>query len=143
MNTTREKVQIGTEEATILLNAQQTQGDVFALEVMMPPGGGPPVPHRHAPAELYRVESGELTLYVEGDDGSLDARTAAAGDVVHIPGSRLHTIRNESNRDARALAIFIPGAAMEAFFRGASESDPAEIARIAQRHGISFEGDPR
>jgi hypothetical protein len=147
MNTsTRDTVRIGAEEAVVLLGTRETEGVVFALEVEMPPGGGPPVPHRHAPAELYRVESGELTLYTENDEGSLDRRTATAGELVHIAGSQLHTIRNESDVPAHAVAFFIPGAEMEAFFRevgqldAPDQSDPATVMRVAASHGITFEG---
>ena len=32
----------------------------------MPPGGGPPLLHRHAPSEIYHVLDGEFTFYVRG-----------------------------------------------------------------------------
>src|SRR4029079_15318880 len=88
-----------------------TGGALLAVEVRLPTGGGPPALHRHAPTEVYRVERGELAIYL-GDE-----RIAAPpGSVVHIPGGCTHTVRNESDADATAYVVFTPGD-IESFFR--------------------------
>jgi hypothetical protein len=46
---------LGTDEITVLATGDQTGGDIFAVEIRMPPGGGPPVMHRHEPSEVYHV----------------------------------------------------------------------------------------
>jgi hypothetical protein len=48
-----ERLCLGTDEITILATSAQTGGALFAVEVRMPPGGGPPVMHRHDPGEIY------------------------------------------------------------------------------------------
>ena len=92
--------------------------------------------HRHEPAEVYRVERGELAIYVD------DERIAAApGDVVHIPGGRAHTVRNESAADAHAYVVFTPGTEIERFMRAAGAlavPSPAEVMSLAERHGIEM-----
>src|SRR5687767_12495193 len=85
----------GTDELTVLASTRGTGGGIFAVELRMPPGGGPPVLHRHAPDEVYRVLEGELTFYVgDGDDGAVRRVVAGPGDVVPLPGNTPHTIRN-------------------------------------------------
>ena len=92
----------------------------------MPPGGGPPMLHRHEAFELYRVRSGELAFYIEGRGGAVTRSVAGPGAVVPIAGGLEHTIRNESGAPAEALVVFSPGAAMERF------------ARTGEPHGIEM-----
>ena len=109
----------------------------------MPAGGGPPMLHRHDPFELYRVENGELAFYVEDDDGAVKRSVGGPGTVVSIPGGREHTIRNESEEDARAFVVFSPGAPMERFVRAAGalgEPDVQAVLELAATHGIEMTG---
>jgi oxalate decarboxylase/phosphoglucose isomerase-like protein (cupin superfamily) len=139
-----ETIRIGADEARFLVTTAQSGGAALAVEVTIPAGGGPPVMHSHEPAELYRVESGELALYVEDDGGEVVRTVAGPGAVVFIPARRQHTVRNETDAPARALAVFTPAASIEAFFRAAATvaaaqpPDPAELAALAERHGIEF-----
>ena len=80
----------------------------------MPASGGPPGLHRHPSAEVYRVEAGELCLYVEDAGGTVERIVAGPGEVVHIAGGRAHTIRNEAAEEARAYVVFVPGFARAA-----------------------------
>lgn len=117
---------------------------MLAVEVRMAAGGGLPALHRHAAEEIYRVDRGELTLYLEDGEGKVQAIVAGAGAVVHIPGGRLHTVRNESHSDASAYVVFAPGTDMEQFLRAADRltaagpPDPENIVVVAQRHGIEM-----
>ena len=90
---------IGTDELTFRVTGEQTDGALLAVDVRLPAGGGPPVLHRHAPLEVYRVDRGELAIYLEEADGAVQRIAAGPGAVVHIPAGRAHTVRNES--DAR------------------------------------------
>jgi mannose-6-phosphate isomerase-like protein (cupin superfamily) len=106
------------------------------VEVRLPAGGGPPALHRHAAAEIYRVERGELAIYLEDD------RIAAGpGAVVSIPGGRAHTVRNETDAEAHAYVVFAPGTEIERFMRAAgalAQPDPAAVMALAERHGIEM-----
>src|SRR3954451_20895729 len=94
--TRRPGMRVGSDDITIRTTSAETAGALFAAEVRMDPGGGPPFLHRHAPGELYHVLDGEFTFYVaQEDEGRVERRTAATGDVVPIAGGRSHTIRNE------------------------------------------------
>ena len=55
---------MGSDELVVVSSCAQTGGAIFAALVRMPPGGGPPVMHRHAPGEIYHVLEGEFTFYV-------------------------------------------------------------------------------
>ena len=99
--------------------------------------------HRHAPEEIYRGEAGELAVYREDGGGEIERIALGPGDVVHIPGGRSHTVRNESAADARAYVVFSPGAEMERFMRAAAQlgaPSPADVIALAERHGIEFAG---
>lgn len=141
-----ETLRVGSELATVLATTQQTNGDLFAVELRMPPGGGPPVMHRHAPSEIYRVLSGEFTFYVTGSDGTTLRRVARAGETVTLAGNTPHTIRNESAEDAVAFQVHAPGGPMEGFIRSAAQlaadHTPTieEVLAIAERHGIEMLG---
>jgi oxalate decarboxylase/phosphoglucose isomerase-like protein (cupin superfamily) len=136
-----EPLRVGGDEIRFRVTSAETAGALLAADVRMAAGGGPPLLHRHEPAEVYRVEEGELAIYLEDDDGAIRRHRTRAGDVVHIPARRAHTIRNESDAAARAFVLFTPGAAMEAFVRGAAGLDrPEEVVALAERHGMTFAG---
>jgi mannose-6-phosphate isomerase-like protein (cupin superfamily) len=137
-----DRIIMGTDEITVLATSAQTDGALFAVEIRMRPGGGPPVMHRHAPGEVYRVLDGEFTFYVTGPDGTT-RMTARAGDVVPLAGNTPHTIRNESTEDAVAFVVHAPGPPMENFSRAAAAlSRPTmdEILAIAAQNGIELLG---
>jgi mannose-6-phosphate isomerase-like protein (cupin superfamily) len=140
-----ERLLMGTDEITILAGSAETGGALFAVEVRMKPGGGPPVMHRHDHGEVYHVLEGEFTFY--SGDGNTGVRrvTARAGDVVPLAGGIPHTIRNESPADAVAFVVHAPGAPMENFTRAVAarateEPDMATVMSIAARSGIEFSG---
>jgi len=130
---------LGTERIEVALSSGATGGDLAVFAVTMPPGGGPPMLHRHEAFELYRVRSGELAFYVEGRGGAVARSVAGPGAVVPIAGGLEHTIRNESGAPAEALVVLSPGAAMERFARAAAEAaSPADVAAVASVHGIEI-----
>lgn len=140
---------LGTDEVTVLASGAQTNGDIFVVQITMPPGGGPPVRHRHEPSEVYYVLRGEFTFSVGDPEGPVPRVTATAGDVVPLSGGTPHTIRNESDSPATAFVVHSPAATMEGFSRSAAAlaaqsagSAPAmaEVLDLAQRHCIEMLG---
>ena len=121
------------------MTSDSSAGALVACDVTIPAGGGPPAMHRHPSAEVYRVEEGVLAIYVEDGPGDVRRTAVAPGDVVHIPGGRPHTIRNESPFDARAYVTFVPGTEMEQFVRSVA-SRPQDVVALAAHHGIEFTG---
>jgi oxalate decarboxylase/phosphoglucose isomerase-like protein (cupin superfamily) len=141
---TADRLRVGKDELTFRVTSEVTGGALVAIDVRMAPGGGPPLLHRHDPVEIYRVQRGELTFYLEDDAGELACVVAGAGSVVAIPGGREHTIRNESDAEALAYVVFAPGDEIERFTRAADElpaqgaTGPADVAALAERHGIEM-----
>jgi mannose-6-phosphate isomerase-like protein (cupin superfamily) len=141
-----ETMQVGSDRITFRVTSEESGGALLAAEVEMPAGGGPPVMHRHVASEVYRVEEGELAIYVEESGGGVRRIRATPGSVVHIAGGRAHTIRNESEAGARAYVTFVPGARLERFVRAAArlaaDGPPAmaEVLALAERHGVEMTG---
>jgi oxalate decarboxylase/phosphoglucose isomerase-like protein (cupin superfamily) len=138
---THDQLDIGGDQVTFRCTSEQSGGNVLAIEVVIPPGGGPPMLHRHDPFELYRLEEGELTFYVADENGAVRASRAVPGDVVCIPGGREHTVRNESGQEARAFTVFSPGAGMERFMRAAGRlesPDMDDVLELASAHGVEI-----
>lgn len=136
---------MGTDEIIVLADCHQTDGALFAVLVQMPPGGGPPVMHRHEPGEVYHVLDGEFTFYVGPPDGLVERTVVRAGQVMPLAGGTPHTIRNESSDDAVAFVVHAPGAPMEGFTRAAAalagdEGSMDAVLRIAEEHGIELLG---
>jgi mannose-6-phosphate isomerase-like protein (cupin superfamily) len=142
-------LQLGTDQITLLATAAQTGGALLAVEMRMPPGGGPPLMHRHDPGEVYHVIEGEFTFYVgggEGDGAGIRRITAGPGDVVPLAGGVPHTVRNESGSDAVAFVVHAPGAPFENFVRAVAamsasgSPDIDAVLAVAARNGIEMLG---
>ena len=134
-------MRLGTDQLIVRASCADTDGAIFAAEITMPPGGGPPLLHRHAPSEIFHVLNGEFTFYVADDAGAVSRSTATAGAVVPIAGGRAHTIRNESGADATVLVVHAPGEQMERFAYAAADLKTMDEAlALAERHGITMVG---
>jgi oxalate decarboxylase/phosphoglucose isomerase-like protein (cupin superfamily) len=146
MNENERQIQVGADRLTFHVTSEESRDGLVAAEVEMPAGGGPPMMHRHAPAEVYRVDAGELTFYLGDGNGGVERRVASAGETVYIAENRPHTIRNESEWRASAFVVYTPGADMERFFRSAGElaaegpPRPEDVVAVAERNGIVFTG---
>jgi mannose-6-phosphate isomerase-like protein (cupin superfamily) len=136
-----DRIVVGEDEVTFRLTSDQSDGALVALEVRIPPGGGPPMLHRHEPFELYRVERGELAFYIEGERETVTRTVAGPGAVVAIPGGREHTVRNESGEESTAFVVFSPGSEMERFVRAVGDlGEPGieEVLGLAATHGVEL-----
>jgi quercetin dioxygenase-like cupin family protein len=95
---------------TVLLSGEQT-GDRFAmLDMLIPPGGGPP-PHRHDFEECFRVLAGSIEVRLR----DLPPLRLEAGDSANIPANAPHSFHNAADEEARLLCTVAP-AGLERFF---------------------------
>jgi quercetin dioxygenase-like cupin family protein len=139
-----DEVTVGDDRIAFKLTSEQSEGEVSVFNVRIPPGGGPPMLHRHDPFELYRVRTGELAIYLEGRDGGVTRTVAGPGSVVPIAGGLEHTVRNETDEEAEAIVLFTPGEQMERFARAAGElgrhrsPGQGEVLALAEAHGIEI-----
>lgn len=99
---------------TFLVTGAESGGSLFALEVGVGPGHGPPAHVHRSEDEQFHVIEGHLTFRV-GD------RTiqASPGDYIYIPRGTVHSFKNGPS-PARLLSAFVP-AGIEGFFQAAGE----------------------
>lgn len=131
---------------TFLVTGEETGGAYFAMEALVPPGGGPPPHiHRNEDETFYVLEGtcsfllGEKTI------------TAGAGDFVHVARGTVHRFRNEGTATARLILTFTPSG-IEHFFEETLHRAPdptmhppeapevvgARYAEAGPRYGIEF-----
>ncbi len=129
-----------------LVTGAESGGAYFAMEAIVPPGGGPP-PHIHRNEdETFYVLEGEVEFLL-GDR----IVTGSAGDFVSVPRGTVHRFHNAGSARARLILTFTP-AGIEKFFeetleRAEDPSQPppdniqeiaARYAEAAPRYGIEF-----
>ena len=138
-----ETLRVGSDELAFRVTSGETSGALLAVEVRLPPGGGPPMLHRHASTEVYRIERGELAIYLEDGAGEVDRLCASAGDVVHIPPAA-HRTKRVARRRARVRHL--RARSIERFLRVVGTlptPSPAHVLATAERHGIETAGPVR
>ena len=93
-----------------LVTGAESGGAYFAMEAIVPPGGGPP-PHIHAlEDETFYVLEGECTFRL-GDE----VVTGGPGDFVNVPRGQVHNFFNASDELLRMIVTFTPSG-IEKFF---------------------------
>jgi len=95
----------------ILAGGAETNGAFAAIDMLIPPGGGPG-PHEHALIEeSFYVIDGEIE--VRSEFGTYIARK---GSFVNIPkGGVVHGFKNKADQTAHLLCIVVPSG-LETFF---------------------------
>ena len=131
---------------TFLVTGAESGGSYFAMEALVPSGGGPP-PHIHRNEdETFYVVEGECSIRLDDE-----VVTAGPGDFVNVPRGRVHCFRNEGTSPMRMILTFAP-AGIEQFFEETLEPalDPtqpppdnleevaARFVEVAPRYGIEF-----
>ena len=129
-----------------LVTGAETDGAYFAMEAIVPPGGGPP-PHVHRDEdETFYVVEGECRILL-GEEWI----TAGVGDFVNVPRGAVHCFRNQGRDAMRMIVTFTP-AGIEKFFEETLQRaydptlDPPEspevvgarYAEAAPRYGMKF-----
>lgn len=95
----------------IVLSGTDTGGAYAVIEMLVPPGGGPP-PHAHPHMqEMFYVLEG--TLEFKTQKGKT---TVKEGGFVNIPlGGAIHCFKNVSDQPARMLCTVVPAGLDELF----------------------------
>jgi quercetin dioxygenase-like cupin family protein len=108
-NPTSRLISVAGGTYTILVNGKDTAGRYSLIDMLVPPGGGPP-PHRHDFEEMFTILDGEIELTSRGEK-----HRAGAGSTVNIPANAPHAFKNVSDKPARLLCMCTP-AGQEEFF---------------------------
>lgn len=114
-----------------LITGEQSNGQYFAMEAVVPAGAGPPLHIQTREEEAFYVLSGEVVFYADGKRVE-----GKAGTFVHIPRGVRHRFRNEAGSEARMLIWFGPAGIEEAMDQTAA--DPDSYVAIGAEHGIQF-----
>jgi quercetin dioxygenase-like cupin family protein len=106
---------------TFLVTGEESGGAYFAMEALVPPGGGPP-PHVHSREdETFYVLEGKIE-FVLGEETIL----AGPGDFVSVPRGHVHCFRNTGTETARLVLTFTP-AGIERWFEEILERAPNDV----------------
>jgi mannose-6-phosphate isomerase-like protein (cupin superfamily) len=131
---------------TFLVTGEESGGAYFAMEALVPSGGGPP-PHVHGREdETFYVLEGSCSFRLEDR-----VVVAGPGDFVFVPRGVVHCFRNEGPEPARLIITFTPSG-IERFFEETLERalDPtapvpdnvaevsARYAAAAPKYGLDF-----
>jgi quercetin dioxygenase-like cupin family protein len=112
---------------TILVSGAQTGGRYCLIDMIVPPGGGPP-PHRHDFEEMFTILEGEIELTFRGE-----VLRASTGSTVNVPANAPHSFKNTSDQPARLLCMCTP-AGQDEFFMAVG--DPVD-SRTAPPPGLT------
>jgi mannose-6-phosphate isomerase-like protein (cupin superfamily) len=117
-----------TDVTTIKASGANTSGKLLVLEVEVPPGGGPPVHHRHEYSEVFLFQEGEFEVSTVDENCAPSTVRVGAGDTVSIPSMAWHNFRNVGETPGKFTAVHSP-AVMEEFMReiGRPISDPRQL----------------
>ncbi len=102
-------ISLAGDTYTILLTGDDTDGRYCLIDMLIPPGGGPP-PHRHDFEESFTLLDGEIECTFRGEKS-----VVRAGETINIPANAPHSFINSSARSVRLLCICSP-AGQEKFF---------------------------
>jgi quercetin dioxygenase-like cupin family protein len=141
-----EPIDLGPITVTFSVVAEESNGSVTVQRCDVAAGAGVPLAHSHDAFEetIYGLE-GVTTFTVDGEDVAV-----GTGDTLCIPRGAVHSFMVYDN-DAAFLAIATPGIFGPAYFldlrdvvRAAAggRPDPADIAAVMVRHGLTPAGLP-
>jgi quercetin dioxygenase-like cupin family protein len=106
---------------TFLVTGDESNGAYFAMEALVPPGGGPP-PHIHTREdETFYLLEGEIEFLLDDE-----LTTAGRGDFVNVPRGTVHRFKNVGAETARMILTFTP-AGIERWFAETLESAPNDV----------------
>jgi quercetin dioxygenase-like cupin family protein len=110
-------IAVAGDTYTILIAGADTAGRYCLIDMLVPPGGGPP-PHRHDFEEMFSMLEGEIEVTFRGEK-----LTLRAGETINVPANAPHFFKNVANGAARILCLCSP-AGQEEFF--AAIGDPVD-----------------
>jgi mannose-6-phosphate isomerase-like protein (cupin superfamily) len=114
-----------TDVTTIKASGEDTSGKLLVLEVTVPPGGGPPVHHRHEYSEVFLFHEGEFEVSTVDEDYSQSTIKVGAADTVSVPSMVWHNFKNIGDTPGKFTVVHSP-AVMGEFMReiGRQIDDP-------------------
>src|SRR5688572_7630005 len=119
---------------TFLVTGAESNGAYFAMEAVVPPGGGPPMHIHKNENETFYVLEGHCTFHLDGKEV-----VGGPGDFVNIPIGTRHFFHNASSEPVRMVLTFTPSG-IEKFFEetleeahDTTQAPPDNIAEVSAR----------
>ena len=119
------------DEYRILITGDESHGQYFAFEAIVPPGAGPPTHIQTREEEAFYVLTGEITFYL-GEE----RRKAVASSFVHVPRGVAHRFKNETDDPAKILIWFSPAGIEKMFERLAESFD--DFVAVGREYGVEY-----
>ena len=119
------------DEYSVLATGEDTAGDYFIMEAVVPPGGGPPPHIQTREEEAFYVLEGEVVFQADGE-----RIVAEKGAYLNVPRDVPHYFKNESDKTARMLIFFAPAGIEGMFDRMAA--DPENYMAAGAEFGVEF-----
>lgn len=129
------------EETMRIRSEGKHSGGAFeVVEILSPPGTGPPLHTHREQEEFFYVLEGTFTVMV-GES----RRQVGPGVSVTLPRGVGHTYRNSGEDDGRLLVCIVPAGGVP-MFEALSEltmpPDTEKVAGILDDHNVDLEGPP-
>ena len=127
------------DELTILLDGEQTGGELMCATLVTPPGSGPPLHYHDNEDEWFVVIEGRVEFNV---DGTLTE--AGPGQCAYLPKGVPHAFRNTGDTPLRMVLHTAPAgfekffADMAEIFRAEGGPDMDEVIRVSAEYGIHY-----
>jgi quercetin dioxygenase-like cupin family protein len=131
-----------------LVTGAESGGAYFAMEALVPPGGGPPAHIHTREDETFYVLEGSVEFLL-GEQ----TVTAGPGDFVNVPRGTVHRFEAVGTETAKIVLTFTP-AGLEHWFEETLEAAPTQVdiadvpdnvegvaaryAEAAPRYGLEF-----
>jgi mannose-6-phosphate isomerase-like protein (cupin superfamily) len=96
---------VGNDVVTLKAAGQETSGNLLVMEVVVPPGGGPPSLHRHQYSEVFSILEGEFEISTLDLNQVLVVKKIKSGDTVAIGSMVWHNFKNVGDRSGKFTVI--------------------------------------
>jgi len=116
---------------TVLVKGEDTAGRYALIDMLVPPGGGPP-PHRHDFEEMFHLLEGELQVTFRGVQSVVHA-----GETINVPANAPHNFANVSDAPARLLCMVSP-AGLEKYFAESGDPLPSRTSPAPELDEAAF-----
>lgn len=123
-----ERLAIAGGNYRIIISGEQTNDNYAVIEMIVPPGGGPP-PHSHPDIqEMFHVLEGEVEFKTE-----IGKQTLQKDGFVNIPlGGTIHCFKNNSKENVRLLCTVVPAGLEKLFREVGTPVGPGEVLPVPE-----------